>query len=263
MIVDPDFPDHWKTRMLVDELKDEAAPVYLLRLWAHCQNRKQDCFDNLPPAALKALCRFTGHANQLESAMVASGFVRRDEDGILKVEGWADYNAGLLTSWENGRKGGRPPKKTHGLPAGNPRVTHGQPGANPDETDKSREEEIREEEPPAKPAVRVYGENFEKWWKVYPRRESKGYAQKKFLLALKDLVPVHGSREKAFEWLMMRTRAYADSPKGRGDKQYIPHPATWLEGKKFHDDDDTWLEAGRTGSKPVIDLDAALEASKQ
>ncbi len=42
MIIDPDFPDHWKTRMLVGALNnDETAPVYLLRLWGHCQNRRQ------------------------------------------------------------------------------------------------------------------------------------------------------------------------------------------------------------------------------
>ena len=127
MIVDPDFPDHWKTRMLVDALDgDEAAPVYLLRLWAHCQNRRTAAFENLPQAALKALCRFPGHPNKLESSLAASGFVRR-EDQILIVVGWEEYNASLIANWENGKRGGRPPKITHGLPMGNPSVTHGEP----------------------------------------------------------------------------------------------------------------------------------------
>lgn len=142
MIVDPDFPDHWKTRMLVDLLDgDEAAPVYLLRLWAHCQNRKTASFENLPAAALKALCRFPGHANKFESSLAASGFVRR-EGQTLTACGWEEYNAALLANWQNGKKGGRPPKpkpnpsETHGIPMDNPQATHGEP---------IREEESREE----------------------------------------------------------------------------------------------------------------------
>ena len=134
MIVDPDFPDHWKTRMLVDMLDgDESAPVYLLRLWAHCQNRRNHTFENLPQAALKALCRFPGHANKFESSLAASGFVRR-EDTVLIVIGWEEYNASLIANWTNGKLGGRPKKELvenppppGGKPMGYPSVTHGEP----------------------------------------------------------------------------------------------------------------------------------------
>lgn len=130
MIVDPDFCDHWKTRMLVGALDgDEAAPMYVLRLWAHCQNRRQWQFDNLSPEALKALCRFSGPANKLESSLSASGFVRRDAK-ILIVVGWDKYNSALIASWTNGRLGGRPkkppdddaetPGKPTGIPTGKP-----------------------------------------------------------------------------------------------------------------------------------------------
>lgn len=143
--------------MLVDLLDgDEAAPVYLLRLWAHCQNRKTHVFD-IPQAALKALCRFPGHSNKLESSLAASGFIRRNGPS-LTVLNWDEYNASLVASWENGVKGGRPKKKprenprdTHRLPTGTPAVTHGQPSANPGETDKIREEKNREEQPPIAP----------------------------------------------------------------------------------------------------------------
>lgn len=139
MIVDADFPDHWKTRMFVDLLDgDEAAPVYILRLWAHCQNRKKSEFENFPQAALKAVCRFPGHANKFESSLIASGFVRREND-VLIVCGWMDYNAGLVANWENGKKGGRPKKK----PVENPPETHGKPMKNPSETDKSRVDKSR------------------------------------------------------------------------------------------------------------------------
>lgn len=148
MIVDPDFPDHWKTRMLVDLLGgDEAAPVYLIRLWAHCQNRRIATFENLPHAALKALCRYPGHSNKLESALATSGFVRR-EGAFLHVLAWEEYNASLIANWSNGKKGGRPKKPPAQPLPENPPETHGFPMANPSVTDMigvDRKEEIERE----------------------------------------------------------------------------------------------------------------------
>jgi hypothetical protein len=174
MIVDPDFPDHWKTRMLVDALDgDEAAPVYLLRLWAHCQLRKTSEFEGLPAAGLKGLCRYPGNAEQFEAALVATGFIARASD-ILTVCGWAEYNAQLIANWENGKLGGRPrkvrknPNETHGLPMENPWPTHPKP---------IREEKTRvEKNPPLIPpdGGSTSGERFlPKGWKSLTREERK------------------------------------------------------------------------------------------
>lgn len=152
MIVDTDFLDHWKTGMVIDELQDKCAPIYILRLWAHCQERKSDCF-SMPSRGLKAQCKYEGDHEKFEAALVAAGFIERDGETI-KVIGWAEKNASLIAAWENGGRGGRPKKKptdnpqeTHGLAMGNPAVTHGQPMENPTLTqtkpirvDKSRED---------------------------------------------------------------------------------------------------------------------------
>lgn len=150
MIIDPDFPDHWKTRTLVGLLDgDECAPVYVIRLWAHCQNRRKDTFENLTSEALKALCRFPGHANKLESSLAASGFIRRSE-GVLVVLNWAEYNSSLIAAWQNGSKGGRPAKPTgyqRKKPTGSENTDNGKPTGYPtgSRVDKSREDQIREE----------------------------------------------------------------------------------------------------------------------
>jgi hypothetical protein len=141
VIVDPDFLDHWRTGMVADAIGDPMAAIYILRLWAHCQERKSDTFV-IPPAGLKAQCKCPAPADVFERALVDAGFLSRDGDTIT-VLGWAEKNASLIAAWENGAKGGRPkknPDETHGKPTGNPAVTQREPIANPDETDKRREE---------------------------------------------------------------------------------------------------------------------------
>lgn len=141
MIVDPDFLEHWRTRMLVDALGgDEFAPFYLLRLWGHCQTRKATRF-HIPAAGLKGLCKATCDASALEAALVECGYVARD-GAHIEVLKWAEQNSSLIAAWENGSKGGRPPKPDQnprvisGKPTGNPAVTQPKPTANPDETDR-------------------------------------------------------------------------------------------------------------------------------
>lgn len=149
MIVDPDFMDHWRTGMVADAIQDPMAPVYILRLWAHCQERRSDTFV-MPTRGLKAQCKAPGDAETFERALIDAGFIERNGDTIT-VTGWAEKNAALFAAWENGSKGGRPKKKTQSEPAGNPRVTHGEPNENPSRThaEPIREEKSREEKKPS------------------------------------------------------------------------------------------------------------------
>lgn len=121
-------------------LNTEAAPNYVIRLWSHCQTRKTNKFTEWSPVILSSVCRWPGDADLFWSAMLQT-FCRL-EDGHLVAHQWDEVNAGLIASWSNGGKGGRPkkptdnPLKTHGLPTGypqvnpetnqvNPQVTHG------------------------------------------------------------------------------------------------------------------------------------------
>lgn len=134
MIIDSDFLDHWRTRMLVDLLDDEMAPLYVMRLWGHCQNRKQTQLKPMPNPGLKAVCRYPGDADKFADSMVQAGFIERDGDDGFAVPKFREKNAQLFASYENGKKGGRPKK--------NPAETQPKPKPNPEETrvDKSREE---------------------------------------------------------------------------------------------------------------------------
>ncbi len=133
MIVEPDFLDHWKTRLLVQRTNDESAPLMILRLWAHCQSRKKWKFENMTDEVLVAICRAkpTGYpqvsagSNGLRSILIDCGFARGD-NGTFAVHDWEVTNKSLINSWNNGSKGGRP-RKNPRVRVGKPTVTHGQP----------------------------------------------------------------------------------------------------------------------------------------
>lgn len=108
MIVDPDFFDHFKTRLVVDLLEgDELAPLYIMRIWAHCQTRRKADDIVITAAGLRALCRCTSApAEALEAALIEAGFIERNGESIRVVD-WAVRNAKLVKAWTNGAEGGK------------------------------------------------------------------------------------------------------------------------------------------------------------
>lgn len=149
MIIEPDFLDHWKTRLLMRLLDTDAAPNYVIRLWSHCQTRKTNIFPEWSPVILSSVCRWPGDADVFWSAMLQT--FCRVEDGHLVAHQWDEVNAGLIASWSNGGKGGRPkkptanPQLTHGLPTGYPRVNPEPNQVNPRLTHGVTDREDREE----------------------------------------------------------------------------------------------------------------------
>ena len=149
MIIEPDFLDHWKTRLLMRLLDTEAAPNYVIRLWSHCQTRKTNKFPEWSPAILASVCRWPGDADQFWSAMMQT--FCRSEDGHLIAHEWDEVNASLIAAWSNGGKGGRPKKPT-GHPRVNPesnpvnpRLTH---GVTDREDREDKTEKIQADKPP-------------------------------------------------------------------------------------------------------------------
>jgi hypothetical protein len=111
--------------MLHDLLgEDKMAPIYVMRLWGHCQSRKSTHF-TIPTLGIKALCRYAGDAAALESALIDSGFIVRNGASI-EILGWAEQNAKLIANWKNGSTGGRP-SKTQEEPKDNPNETQPEP----------------------------------------------------------------------------------------------------------------------------------------
>ena len=130
-------------------LDTDAAPNYVIRLWSHCQTRKTNIFPEWSPVILSSVCRWPGDADVFWSAMLQT--FCRVEDGHLVAHQWDEVNAGLIASWSNGGKGGRPkkptanPQLTHGLPTGYPQVNPEPNQVNPQITHGVTDREDREE----------------------------------------------------------------------------------------------------------------------
>lgn len=119
MILSPDFCDHYKTKILL-RLAGHAGVFSLLKLWSQCQFRKSERIDK-PADIVAAIADWSGDPNQLENALVESGYARRDGESLI-LHQWEHQNRKLFSNAKNGKSGGRPktslknePKKPVGM----------------------------------------------------------------------------------------------------------------------------------------------------
>ena len=96
--------------------------------------------------------------------------------------------------------------------------------AQPSPSESKKEREPVASLPPSKSAAQPADEQFEAWWKIYPRKAGKGDARKAFASAVKRGASVGEL-----------TRAVSEQ-RWNPDPQFIPHGATWLNGERWQDD---------------------------
>lgn len=129
------------------------APIYVLRVWAYCQQRKTWQFPDLGADALRGICKAPHDPELLLDSMAKAGYIERMGNGFSS-SAWAALNAQLIAAWTNGKNGGRPSKKPSGIPTvtqgANPTVNQGvNPTATVGQTDKRREEKKHPSSAPA------------------------------------------------------------------------------------------------------------------
>lgn len=133
---------------------------------------------------------------------------------------------------ENGKRGGRP-KKTENEPNPNPEETQGFDSANPEETGSQANQEPitnnQNQEDQKTPAPAPEGDLFPKFWKLYPNKKGKTAAEKAW--------KKHKVTDDLFTLITQGLARQCTSPGWTKDGgQFIPHPATWLNGKRWEDE---------------------------
>jgi len=74
--------------------------------------------------------------------------------------------------------------------------------------------------------------NFDDFWHVYPRKIAKNAARRAYDSALKKVTA---------DEILSAVKIFSANSRST-EKQYIPHPSTWLNGERWLDDvtDETW-----------------------
>lgn len=99
-----------------------------------------------------------------------------------------------------------------------------------------------------KPKPRAHG--FERFYGGYPRKEAPDAAERAFVRAvgrMRSRDPTM-TAEAAAARIAERAAAFAMSDVARGPREFIPHPATWLNDGRYDDDDGAWQRGGDGGS---------------
>lgn len=93
---------------------------------------------------------------------------------------------------------------------------------------------------------------FDAFWSVYPRKVAKGHARKAFAKACKlaDPSEIVGAAGK-FAYAMQDT-----------EKQYVPHPTTWLNGERWDDDLDDVAPQSKSNTDFLNDILSNMTVNK-
>lgn len=112
MIIAPDFFEHWKTKALIELTKRPESPLWVQRLWAHCQTRKAWEFRDLSALALKSICGVPAEITpEAWKQMLLDSRFARESGKKLIVHEWEEHNASLVQRWQSGNK---PKQKRNG-----------------------------------------------------------------------------------------------------------------------------------------------------
>jgi uncharacterized protein YdaU (DUF1376 family) len=113
----------------------------------------------------------------------------------------------------------------------------------------SGEGELFPDEPPRKPDPGPdLDEEFRQWYAIYPRKVGVGQAEPAYRKARKVV---------SAETLLASVRRFAGQCEGK-EPQFIAHPSTWLNGRRWADEDATQPAANSTDDKRAFALFAWL-----
>lgn len=203
--------------------------------------------------ALYRICSAMTPEEQAAVRTVADAFFPLADDG-LRHNKRADEEipkalARIETARANGGRGGRPPKKPKENPAGFDPVNQdetqpvsgskpsGVPAGKAPQTPYTKKEQEQDQEPPHTPRKRGDGggrrlqvvkaeDRFAEFWQAYPRKVAKPAAEKAWRKVAGDADAIMAG---------LRRQSGCDDWQREGGR-FIPHPATWLNGRRWEDD---------------------------
>ena len=133
----------------------------------------------------------------------------------------AEYHSRAELARANGKRGGRP-KKTESVPEKN------QVGTGEETGSKANHKPITTNHKPSSSAVPLDVDRFSEFWTAYPRKVAKPEALKAWIKIKPD--------DDTFAAIMAGlAAAKASRDWTKDDGQFIPHPTTWLNQRRWED----------------------------
>jgi hypothetical protein len=111
-----------------------------------------------------------------------------------------------------------------------------------DKNDKKEKKEIIRQIDPPKPTS-IYPENFLAFWALYPKKVGKGAALKAYQ-KIKEPKPTLKTIKESIAWQV--------TSENWKDPQFIPHPSTWLNERRWEDEPTTPIN-GKAVCQPSIE----------
>lgn len=236
--VDCDLPEKPETQRICDAtgLPVDLVVGRLVMFWRWVDRHTTS--KNVRHVSVATLVRVVGGDETFWKCVEESGWLVVTKDGI-EIPGWSKRFSKSAKSrvLDARRKADKRRKNVRLEPDTNRTST----GARVDKSREDKNTEEKKENTTTLPRVRPSeSDGFDAFWKVYPRHEAKGSAAKAWKIAVKglELLPDTGGRENAIALILQAATLFAASPRGQG--RYCPHPATWLNGKRFEDDPNEW-----------------------
>lgn len=92
----------------------------------------------------------------------------------------------------------------------------------------------------------IYTQNFEKFWKAYPKKRDKGNAEKWFMK--------HKPSDELTNLMIEKIERFKDTKEWKKqDGQFIPYPTTWLNAKMWEDEFETDTEKEERIDKEIME----------
>jgi hypothetical protein len=209
-----------------------VGKLVILWLWVGKQKEDGD-ISGLDPATIGQAAKIEDpdEAQRFFEAMIECRLI---DDGVFLIHDWLDYVGRYLKSkyhTSNPSKWARILKKHSGEPKGRLKANIPKPKPQPLPTTKKDTQTVEDS--------RAEGAKlfFDQFWAAYPKKRSKGQAEKAFQ-------KVHPDEQLLARMISSIERAKTSDDWKRQNGRYVPYPATWLNAKGWEDE----FDGGDNGS---------------
>ena len=203
--------------------------------------------------SISRACDWDGDPSSFIDALVAAGYLDRDPDHRLLIHDWSDHcerwvklkleKLGLRFAVASTERSTEPSTDATIGPSPPRDQTY------PTQTNPN----LPKPNPPVRANAPDIGGLFSAWYAAYPRHIAKDRAAAAYGRALRKIADHRRCEiDQAAAWLLGVTEQFAASQAGRasesaGDLQYVPYPASWLNGGHFNDDQSEWQKVRTNG----------------